>query len=169
MSAAGRKMICHLRKFPLSCAAVEVPDAVLLRPFEDPVDVAGWLQLREVVFEATSPGVGKWTEHDFVREMSGKAWWRPDHTWVAVEGKQPESMLGAVTSILRSRKGGLVADVHWLMVHPAWQRRGIGQCLLQQLEQVMWHKGATQLCVETHRGWESAVRLYERLGYRTRL
>ena len=88
---------------------------------------------------------------------------------MAVEGKQPESMLGAVTSILRSRKGVLVADVHWLMVHPGWQRRGIGRCLLQQLEQVMWHKGATQLCVETHRGWESAVRLYERLGYRARL
>jgi GNAT superfamily N-acetyltransferase len=169
MPVAGQKIICHLRKFPVNCVAVEVPDAVLLRPFEEPADVADWLRLREVVFENTSPGVGKWTEHDFVREMSGKSWWRPDHTWLVVEGEQRESMIGAVTSILRSRKGVLVADVHWLMVHPAWQGRGIGRSLLQQLEQVMWHKGVAQLRVETHRGWEAAVRLYERLGYRTRL
>ncbi len=169
MPAPGHKSVCHLGKLRTGCASVEVPAGILLRPFEESTDVAGWLRLREVAFAATLPGVGKWTEHDFAREMTGKSWWRPDHTWLAVEGKQRESMVGTVTSIVRSRKGVLVADVHWLMVHPTWRGRGIGRCLLEQLEQAMWNEGVARVRVETHRGWEAALHLYQRLGYRMSL
>ena len=163
------KPVCHLEKLLTRGAPVDMPAGVFLRPFEMPTDVAGWLMLREAAFAASVPGVGKWTEHDFSREMTSKTWWRPDHTWLAVEDKQRESIVGTVTSIVRSRKGELVADVHWLMVHPAWRGRGIGRCLVAQLEQAMWAEEVTQLRVETHRGWEAAVRLYERLGYHMRL
>jgi GNAT superfamily N-acetyltransferase len=55
--------------------------------------------------------------------------------------------------------------VHWLMVDPAWRRRGIGRLLLEHLETAAWGLGYREIFLETHAGWKAAANFYKSLGF----
>jgi GNAT superfamily N-acetyltransferase len=55
--------------------------------------------------------------------------------------------------------------VHWLLVDPAWRRRGVGRLLMLHLELAAWHDGYREIELETHAGWGAAVAFYQSMGY----
>ncbi|MDX1965224.1 MAG: GNAT family N-acetyltransferase [Pirellulales bacterium] len=77
---------------------------------------------------------------------------------------------GGMIPDARSAPGGgdavlPLSVIHWLMVHPGYRRRGLGEWLIHVLEQAVWDSGGRTIHLETHAGWSAAVRLYTRLGY----
>src|SRR5262249_39191762 len=102
-------------------------------------------------------------------EMQSKPWWRDDRTWVAIAGDPPspdaERIVGAVTLALRQGASATVPVVHWLLVDPAWRRRGVGRLLMSQLERAARDDGWREIELETHAGWEAAVAFYQSIGY----
>jgi GNAT superfamily N-acetyltransferase len=143
-------------------AAVDVPD-ICVRNMKVPEDLASWLELRERAMADQSPGVRPWNEHDFRTEFVSKPWWRPTHSWVAIA--DASQVVGSVTLAMRDGSTRTVSVVHWLLVDPAWRRRGIARLLMQYLEQAAWHEGWREIELETHAGWVAAVAFYQSMGY----
>lgn len=153
------------------------PAGIDLRHIVVPDDVPAWLTLRDRATKNLSPPVRRWTPDDFMVEMTGKPWWRDDRTWLAIAGelRSPQSaaqvarkpLVGAVTLAERTGRAGSVAVVHWLLVDPAWRRRGIGRLLMSHLERAAWADGRREVHVETHAGWTEAVAFYRAMGYDT--
>jgi GNAT superfamily N-acetyltransferase len=109
------------------------------------------------------PCVRPWSKDDFYCEMQSKNWWRPERTWLAVGGQS--QLVGSVTLALREGTSKTVPVVHWLLVDPAWRRRGIGRLLMSRLECAAWDAGWREIEIETHAGWMAAVAFYQSIGY----
>ncbi len=129
-----------------------------------PDDVATWLTLRDRAMADQIPRVRTWSESDFDSEMRSKPWWRADRMWLAF-ADEVESPVGAVTLALREGSAATVPVVHWLLVEPAWQRRGVGRLLMSHLELAAWSDGWREIELETHAGWPAAVAFYQSIGY----
>ena len=143
--------------------AGEVP-GICVRNFMVPDDVAAWVALRERAMADQIPRVRQWSESDFFSEMQSKPWWRCERTWLAI-GSEATSPIGAVTLALREGAASTIPVVHWLLVDPAWRRRGIGRLLISQLELAAWNYGWREIELETHAGWNAAVAFYQSIGY----
>jgi GNAT superfamily N-acetyltransferase len=137
---------------------------IAVRTFSES-DVDGWLALRQAAFAEESPAVRDWSRDEFAAEMLAKPWWRPERTWLAVAENEPNHIAGAVTLAERAGKTARLPVVHWLMVDPAWRRRGVGRLLMSHLEQAAWDAGWRDVQLETHAGWQAAVELYRKLDY----
>jgi GNAT superfamily N-acetyltransferase len=128
-----------------------------------PEDVAAWLQLRDRAMADQSPGARPWTKSNFRTEMQAKPWWRSDHTWLAMF--DASQIVGSVTLAMREGAARTVPVVHWLLVDPAFRRRGIARLLMQHLEQAAWNEDWREIELETHAGWTAAVAFYQSIGY----
>lgn len=73
--------------------------------------------------------------------------------------------MGAVTLARRGDAEQGRPVVHWLIVDPAFRRRGIGRLLVATLESACWQAGERQVWLETHTGWREATAFYSALGY----
>ena len=71
--------------------------------------------------------------------------------------------LGGVTLAIREGRAGTVPVVHWLVVHPAWRRRGIGRLLMSHLERAAWDDGWREVEVEAPAGTRYRFRIEGRL------
>jgi ribosomal protein S18 acetylase RimI-like enzyme len=179
--------ILHFRKqLTAPPVAADVP-GIRVRTFILPDDIAPWLILREHATSDLTSSVRTWSVHDFRTEMETKPWWRPDHTWLAIAGdlwspdtsatipatrRSPASdphflpnVVGAVTLALREGATVTIPVIHWLLVDPAYRRRGIARSLLNHLETAAWESGYREVQLETHANWRSAVALYQSIGY----
>jgi GNAT superfamily N-acetyltransferase len=163
--------IVHLRK-RLSRPPVTLSVAgVAVRPIVVPDHIDEWLSLRERATAGLVPSVRQWTRDDFLAEMVQKPWWRSDWSWTATSrapapGENPVGrLIGAVTLGLRHGQESCVPVIHWLLVDPAWRRRGIGRLLVSYLERAAWEAGWREVRLETHRGWTAAVAFYHSMGY----
>lgn len=143
--------------------AVEVP-GICVRNISIPDDVAAWLALRNRAMSDQIPHVRPWFESDFCSEMQCKSWWRSERTWLAF-GLETASPVGAVTLAMREGEAGAIPVVHWLLVDPAWRRRGVGRLLVSYLELAVWNDGWREIELETHAGWTAAVAFYQSIGY----
>jgi GNAT superfamily N-acetyltransferase len=152
--------VLHFRKLLDRPPAVTPAAAVDVRSIVVPDDVAAWLALRQRAVADLVPAPRPWLVDDFQAEMVEKPWWRPEHTWLAAVGDL-QTIVGSVT--LAERMSTPV--VHWLLVDPAWQRRGIGQLLMAHLERAAWDAGRREVGLETHAGWSAAVAFYHSIGY----
>jgi ribosomal protein S18 acetylase RimI-like enzyme len=87
--------------------------------------------------------------------------------WLAEIGPPPlaPKAVGTVTLARRGQPPGDKAVAHWLCVHPAYRRRGIGRLLLSTLESAAWDAGERQIWLETHSAWREAYELYRSAGY----
>jgi GNAT superfamily N-acetyltransferase len=140
-----------------------------------PGDVAAWLELRDRAMAEQIPRVRSWSKSDFQTEMLSKSWWSATRSWVAVDpvtrrsqtmgANNGEGVVGAVTLALREGVDSTIPVVHWLLVDPAWRRRGVGRLLMTHLELAAWNDGWREIELETHAGWASAVAFYQSIGY----
>ncbi|MBA4019259.1 MAG: hypothetical protein C0483_19005 [Pirellula sp.] len=158
---------------------ISVP-GVSVRTFNGPDDVDHWLALRSAAFAEFDAGGRPWTAADFHREFLGKPWWSAERLWFAefdaTEALAPGEPPGAIDAAPRIVVGTITlarsgrpphdhASVAWLMVAPAFRKRGIARALLATLETSAWKGGERLLTLETHASWTAAVRLYESAGY----
>lgn len=158
--------ILHFRKQLVGPPPVAPVAGIVVRTMVLPEDVAAWLALRKWAMARQTPVVRPWSPDDFQAEMALKPWWRPERSWLAIAGdvaghKPTASLVGSVT--LAERKEAPV--VHWLLVDPAWRRRGVGRLLMSHLERAAWDAGRREVQLETHSGWAEAVRFYQSIGY----
>jgi ribosomal protein S18 acetylase RimI-like enzyme len=79
--------------------------------------------------------------------------------WVAVEG---ETVVGTVSGVL----DGETLHIRSLAVSPGNRGQGLGKMLLDQAEDYAYKKGYWRLVLSTTPFLTSAIRLYERCGFR---
>ncbi len=143
------------------------------RNYEGPHDIAAWLRVRREALAQLPPSGREWTAANFHREFLQQPWWAPQRMWfalpVAEEEQSPSRAraepIGTVCLAVRETGGVPRAAIGWLLVCPAWQRRGVGRLLLTVAEQAAWDLGARQVHLETHAAWQAAVALYRQAGY----
>jgi 8-oxo-dGTP pyrophosphatase MutT (NUDIX family)/GNAT superfamily N-acetyltransferase len=68
---------------------------------------------------------------------------------------------GRLAGAVSFKKEGEVIDIHRMMVHPDFFRRGIANMLISELEQI----GYSEMIVSTGAANTPAVKLYEKLGF----
>jgi GNAT superfamily N-acetyltransferase len=157
--------ILHFRKELHDPPAVVSVGGTCVRTITIPDDLAAWLVMRDRAVAELIPAVRPWTPADFFTEMVEKPWWRGDGSWVAVTAGEREELIGGVTLAVREGSAGSVPVVHWLLVDPAWRRRGIGRLLMFHLERAAWDAGWREVQLETHTGWAAAIAFYQSIGY----
>jgi GNAT superfamily N-acetyltransferase len=184
--------ILHLRKELVRPPVALCLPRIVLRAFELAVDIPSWLELRDIAMADQVPRIRSWNEADFLAEMVSKSWWKNERTWLAIAEKVlpaggesqtitaepaatstirrtartvPGTIIGAVTLAMREGQAASVPVVHWLLVDPAWRRRGVGRTLLSHLEREAWDAGWREVQLETHAGWQAAVAFYQSIGY----
>jgi ribosomal protein S18 acetylase RimI-like enzyme len=84
--------------------------------------------------------------------------------WLAYAGETPAGACVVCRAISTSR-GGVVAKLDDVTVHPAWQGQGVGAAMLTQLRDHLREEGATRIDCGCHRDNAGAWRFYERLGF----
>ncbi|MCE9555850.1 MAG: GNAT family N-acetyltransferase [Planctomycetes bacterium] len=153
----------------------ECPPGIVLRHYQGEEDIEPWLALRRAAFARQRLGVRDWSRVDFEAEFLARWWWRPQHMWLAeaalpelfpVAGALNGQLLGTITLAFRGDNQETARPVvHWLAVHPAWRRQGVGKVLIILLEMAAWDMGYRQIWLETHADWKEAEALYLQLGY----
>ncbi|HZZ73420.1 MAG TPA: GNAT family N-acetyltransferase [Pirellulales bacterium] len=154
---------------------------IRLRRYQALDDAELWIQLHNRVFLRENAQKRAWRLADFERGFLQKPWWRPARMWFAervgsdslesgpgravVEPSNPEVAVGSVVWGESGRPPNVRQTVQWLAVLPEWRGRGIGRALMEALERSCATAGFRTLELETSADWESAVRLYHRLGY----
>jgi GNAT superfamily N-acetyltransferase len=165
----GAMSVLHFRKVLSELPAPLEVAGISVRTMQLPEDVAAWLELRRRAVAWLKPTARAWTEADFRAEMSGKAWWRDEWTWLSVAGDGGDAnekrIVGSVTLAMREGAAESVPVVHWLLVDPRSRRRGIARLLMVHLEQAAWNAGWRGVQLETHANWSEAVAFYQSIGF----
>ena len=160
--------VLHFRKQLTGPPVAVNPPGIEVRNFAAPGDVPAWLALRDLAMANERPRARPWTTADFHAETTSKPWWSDDRSWAAVSHERADgsnALAGVVTLAVRSGRDGDVAVVHWLLVDPAWRRRGVARLLMTHLELAAWNAGWREVQLETHSGWSAAVAFYQSIGY----
>jgi GNAT superfamily N-acetyltransferase len=158
--------VLHLRKELLDPPVERVVEGVSVRSIVLPDDIESWLELRKRATAGLTPPVREWTRDLFMVQMVDRPWWRDEHTWLAIHSASGKAaVIGAVTLALRTGAASHVPIVHWLLVHPAWRRRGVGRVLMSRLECAARNAGWREIELETHAGWSEAAAFYHSMGY----
>lgn len=103
--------------------------------------------------------------HRLMEEISLKAGFLPEATWLAVYGDGPESLecCGTIQGI---RATGRYGGVQNIGVTPAHRGRGLGTALMTAAMVGFQQVGLQRVYLEVTAQNEPAVRLYKRLGFR---
>lgn len=96
-----------------------------------------------------------WAAEHFLRDLPEK--WRL--SFAAWSAGRP------IAYAILSRKGPDHIHLHHLMVEPNQRGRGLGQCMLTEMERRVSRAAATRLTLKVDRGNERAQRFYRRAHY----
>jgi len=160
--------VVHFRKELKVPPVAAVVQGFCVRSLKMPAEIPAWLRLRERAMAGELPAARSWSAADFQAEMVDKAWWRVDRSWVAVNDdarSEDVSFCGAVTLAVRQGATQSMPVAHWLLVDPAFRRRGIARLLMSHLERAAWDDGCREVQLETHAGWLAGVAFYQSIGY----
>lgn len=140
--------------------------AVHIRNYRSQQDIGPWLALYHAAL--ADRGARPWQRADFHREVVGRRGWRPEWMWLA-EPVRPDAdrrqLVASVCLILRGGRRAAWPVVHWLIVHPAWRRRGIASHLVGQLAAAAWDEGYRRVGAETLSSWKDAASFYRAAGF----
>ena len=156
--------VLHFRKELTDSPVAMDAAGFCVRQLHLPDDIQAWLALRDRAMKGEIPAARPWTEADFQREFLGKPWWRDEFAWTAV-ATPTTSLSGSVFLGLREGADRVVPVIHWLLVDPAFRRRGVARALMSSLERAAWDAGWREVQLETHTGWVAAVSFYQSIGY----
>jgi GNAT superfamily N-acetyltransferase len=95
-------------------------------------------------------------------EIARKPGFLPEATWLVVD---PANLPCATVQGVLQRGCGAIQN---LGVLPTHRGRGVGQAALLQALHGFWRAGAGRALLEVTAGNDSAVRLYRRIGFRSR-
>ena len=97
-----------------------------------------------------------------MREIAGKSGFRPEATWLIMDGDKP---CGTIQGVRELPGCGAIQNIG---VHPAYRGRGLASALLVQamwgFRRLGYHKATLEVTAQN----EAAVRIYRRLGFRRR-
>jgi ribosomal protein S18 acetylase RimI-like enzyme len=96
-------------------------------------------------------------------EIARKSGFVPGATWLLID---PGDLPCATIQGLQDRCG--LGAIQNLGVLPSHRGRGLGQAVLQQALLGFWRAGLGRASLEVTAGNDSAIRLYRRLGFRSR-
>ena len=151
-------MILRLQKpLPVPPSGGDLP-GITIRPFE-PDDFDAWATLRDAALAGLVAGGRPWTREDFDREFAAS------RVWVAVTAAPLPRLVGTIALGRAGRPPDDYSTLQWLMVDPAFRRRGIGRALVAVVERAAWDLGERRLTLETHSNWRDAREFYGQLGY----
>ena len=136
-------------------------DETFLRCYRDG-DAVDWLRLQAAALPRSNLG-RDWTAQDFAREFLGQPWWLPTRMLFAATNSS--RIIGTATLGERGGTDRSEATVHWLLVDPEFQRRGVATLLVSQLERMCWESGGRSISLETLSSWEAAVAFYVAQGF----
>lgn len=107
-------------------------------------------------------------EHSFTSDRLSRAQFRrhldSDSAKVLVASTGPHRFLGTAVVFFRKRSG--VARLYSIATHHAARGQGVGSVLLDAIEHLARRRQCRVLRLEVRADNTSAIRLYERLGYR---
>jgi ribosomal protein S18 acetylase RimI-like enzyme len=139
---------------PRSLRAPVWPDGVDVRTFT-PSDARSLHALLEHGYRAGGGSVAAFEA--WLPQMTGDAEYDPELWFLAEHDSVPIGAVLCWTS-------GFVKD---LVVRESWRGRGLGEALMRQALRAFLARGVTAVELKVHADNERAVRLYERLGFRT--
>lgn len=136
-------------------------DDVLVRPFEADdqesarsLIVSGLGEHFGFIDETLNPDL-----HDIMAQYVA-----PGHIFlVAVDGS---TLVGTGALVADALHKEVEAHLVRVSVHPAYRGRGIGRKIVEQLLHAARQRGYRRILVETNSGWQDAIGLYKRLGFR---
>ena len=87
--------------------------------------------------------------------------------WIAMKG---DRLIGYLVLVLliSLEYGGMVAEIDELYVDVSARGRGVGGALLKSAGKRLWQKGIAQMSLRVGKSNPSAVRFYQKLGFRKR-
>lgn len=127
-----------------------------LRRFR-PGDEEPWRALLDTRF----PDAG-WTLQHLRDVFLGPALWHPDRVVFACRGDMPVACCAAWHEPWCGPQTGMI---HWVAVHPAHLRRGLGASVVTESLDSMRHLGYGAAALITQVWRVPAIRLYQRLGF----
>ncbi|MDF1597523.1 MAG: mycothiol synthase [Acidimicrobiia bacterium] len=147
----------HQLRVPLPAAAPQMVLDIQIRAFENS-DEDALLSLNNRAF-AGHPEAGNWTAED-LHERQAHQWYDPTGIRMAFFG---ERLVGFCWT--KEHPGGL-GEIYLIAVDPGFRGRGVGRAIaLDGLDYLSSAKGSTQGMLYVDAVNESALRLYEGLGF----
>jgi ribosomal protein S18 acetylase RimI-like enzyme len=134
-----------------------------IRHFKGDTDIIHWVKLMNRAFQDLNPPMRHWTEADFKARFTQRSGWSPGDLFFA--SNQKKQVVGSVSVSFRQKGKERMPAVHFLAVRPQWRRQGIARLLVASLESAMWARGFREIFLETHAGWDEAIRFYKAIGY----
>jgi mycothiol synthase len=147
------------RTFDDALPDVPLPDGVLARAFVVGQDESAWVAVNAAAF-ASHPEQGSWTVEDLLAREA-EAWFDPSGFLVAVRGEQ---MIGYHWTKVHADGMG---EVYVLGVDPSAQGLRLGPALLARGLKHLAERGCPGVLLYVDDDNPSAMRLYERFGFRT--
>lgn len=137
---------------------------VLQADYADPVHARAVVELLDAYARDPSGGgkpLGAWARERLVSELAA----RPTaFSVLAFDATQAVGLVNCIEGFSTFACKPLV-NVHDVAVLPAYRGQGVGQRMLELVEQIARSRGACKLTLEVLSGNRSAVRLYERSGF----
>lgn len=145
--------------------APPVPDipGYHLRTYQ-PGDDATWTALVRRAFATEAEAHGPGGADPFRREFLDQPLWDPTRLFFAIRDADGETA-GTTASWEYDIDGRHVGLIHWVAVDPAHRGHGLGAALNLAALHDMRARGHREAYLNTSRRLQSAVRLYERLGF----
>lgn len=127
-----------------------------------------FLSFRETIDAVVFPCLGELPSCvRLMREIEGRDGFLPEATWLAVYQSAPGSPVKPCGTIQAIRAPRRRANIQNIGVTPAHRGRGVGAALIHAACAGLQQVGISRVALEVTAENESAVRLYQRLGFRT--
>ncbi|MFC4124526.1 mycothiol synthase [Nocardia rhizosphaerae] len=139
-----------------------VPDDLLLRTYQGPVDDAELLRVNNAAF-AWHPEQGGWTERDIAARRA-ESWFDPAGLFLAFDVADPARLLGFHWTKVH-QDAAPAGEVYVVGIDPPAQGRGLGRLLTSAGLRYLRDRGSAEVLLYTEADNVAAVHTYTRLGF----